>query len=586
MKKNPIKILLQIAKPEKSRLVIAGILTFISSLCSLGPFYIAYLIINSIISPPVIFNNLFRLGIIAGALILGQLVLSGLAMAVSHVAAYNILFELRVKLARKMLNLPLGYFTKTTSGEIKKIMMADIEAIEEFVAHNLVDLFSVIFTPIIIFVWLLTFNIPLAIISVAPVFLGVLLQQYRAKRDADDFRNFFKLKGRMNTTIIEFIRGMPVIKAFNQSVYSFKSYREEAEEYSNFWIGMNKRAAGCMVLYALLMDSGILFLLPIGGLFYLNNIVSLSGFLMFMFIGIGLTRFMKQLMNFGSNINQISRGVEVIDGVLATEEQDDSGSINKLEDYALEFKNVSFGYGENEILNDINFKTPQGSITALVGPSGAGKSTIGQLIPRFWDIENGEISINGIDVKNIDNSLLMKSVSFVFQDVFIFNDSVLENIRMGDSSVSEEEVIEIAKKAQCHDFITKLEHGYETQLGNHYLSGGEKQRISIARAIAKKSPIIILDEATSYSDTENEEKIQKALSSLLQNKTVIIIAHRLATIKNADQILVLEKGKVVQRGTHDDLLAEGGLYSDMWSKHIDANNWGIKNNSAREAALC
>lgn len=577
-RKSPIRLLLEISSPEKVRLGFSGFLIFISSICSVAPFYIVYILIDKIVNPPFVLDELLQYGVIAGAFIVGQLIFSGIAMTQSHIAAYNILFDLRVDLANKMMRLPLGYFTKTTSGEIKKIMMSDIEAIEGFVAHNLVDLFSVIFVPILIFGWLLTFNIPLAIISISPVFLGLLLQQYRLKRDADDFKKFFKLKGRMNTTIIDFIRGMPVIKAFNQSVYSFKNYRDEAEDYSNFWIGMNKRAAGVMVIYALLMDSGIIFILPIGGFMYLYGHITLSAFLMFMFMGIGLTRFMKQLMSFGSNINQISRGVEVLNNVLDSGEVDSSGSITDISFYDLEFKGVSFGYEKKKILKDINFLTKQGSITALVGSSGAGKTTVGRLIPRFWDVDSGEITIGGINIKDIKSDILMESVSFVFQDVFMFNDSILENIRMGDESISRDDVMDIAKKSQCHEFIMKLEDGYDTQLGSDgtYLSGGEKQRISIARALVKNSPIIILDEATSYADTENEAKIQTALSILLKNKTVLIIAHRLSTIQNADQILVFDKGEIIEEGVHSDLISQNGLYKGMWDKHIDANEWGIK----------
>ncbi|MDC7220046.1 MAG: ABC transporter ATP-binding protein [Spirochaetales bacterium] len=586
-KTSPIKLLLNGSGPEAFRLSLSGFLMFLSSLCALGPFYITYIIINRIIYPPLLPQELFKLGILAALFILGQLIFSGIAMAQSHVAAYNILYDLRVRLTDKLLRLPLGYFTKTSSGEIKKVMMGDIEQIEEFIAHNLVDLFSVIFMPLLIFAWLMTFNVPLALISIAPVFLGVYLQQYRIKRDGDDFKHFFRLKGRMNRTIIDFIRGMPVIKAFNQSVYSFENYRNEAEQYSNFWIGMNKKAAGCMALYALLMDSGILFLLPASGFMYLFGKITLSTFIMFMFMGLGMSRFMKQLMSFGSNINQISRGVINLNEILSTEEAESKGRVTELENHALQFRDVSFAYETKEVLKNINFTTPQGTITALVGSSGAGKSTLGQLIPRFWDIKEGEITLGSVNIKDIGSDTLMKKVSFVFQDVFMFNDSVLENIRMGDKSISREQVIEIAQKAQCHDFILNLEEGYDTILGSKgtYLSGGEKQRVSIARALVKDSPLIILDEATSYADTENEAKIQEALSQLLKDKTVLIIAHRLSTIQRADQILVFDKGKIVEKGVHSELLLKNGPYKNMWDKHKDAGEWGIGNRIKEEITL-
>ena len=249
--------------------------------------------------------------------------------------------------------------------------------------------------------------------------------------------------------------------------------------------------------------------------------------------------------------------------------------------------NVSFSYGTKKILDNINFKVKEKTITALVGPSGAGKTTVGKLIPRFWDIDKGEITIGGINIKTIKSETLMKSVSFVFQDVFMFNDSILENIRMGDTAISEQMVIEMAKKAQAHDFITKLKNGYHTVIGANgtYLSGGEKQRIAIARALVKDSPIIILDEATSYADTENEAKIQSALNFLLKNKTVIIIAHRLSTIQHCNQILVFNEGQIIEKGNQNELIAKNGFYKKMWDMHCSSVDWTIGDSLKKERKL-
>ena len=579
-KQSAILLLLDVSKSGKGRLSLAATLIFFSSICSIGPFYIAYLIIEKIINSSFIPTDLYQLGAWAALFIVGQLVFSGIAMTQSHIAAYNILFQLRVKLARKITKLPLGYFENTSSGIIKKIMMGDIEAVEEFIAHNLVDLISVIFIPLLIFIWLATINIPLALLSVVPVFAGITLQRIRMKMEAKTIQGFFKLKGQMNTTIVEFIKGIPVIKAFNQSVFSLKKYRDEAEAYSNYWIEMNRKAAVFFAVYAFIMDSGIIFILPVGGYMYLQGTLSLSAFLLFMFLGLGLTRFMKQLTQFGSNITQIAKGVEGFNHILDSKEMANDGKIDSLDNFDVEFSNVSFGYDKKQVLRNIDFKVPQGSITALTGVSGAGKTTVGRLIPRFWDVTQGEIKIGGINIKDIRSDILMRKVSFVFQDVFLFNDSVLENIRMGDISVSKEAVVDIAKKAQCHNFIMNLPDRYETRIGagGVFLSGGEQQRISIARAIAKDSPIIILDEATSYADAENESNIQTALSLLLKDKTVLIIAHRLSTIRNADQILVFKDGRIVEKGMHNQLFAENGIYKSMWDMHIDAAEWGIKRN--------
>ena len=510
-KNKSLKFLIAISKQGKFRLGIAGLLIFFSSACSLGPYYITYLIIEKIIHPPFIMHDLLLLGGIAAAFIVGQMIFSGIAMTQSHIAAYNILFDLRVNLARKLTRLPLGYYSDTSSGTIKKIMMGNIEAIEEFVAHNLVDLISVIFLPIIIFSWLASFNVTLALLSILPVFLGVGLQRLRIKLEGENIRKFLKIRSEMNTTIVDFIKGMPVIKAFNLSVFSFKKYKEETDKYSQYWINMNKKSAAFFATYALLMDSGVLVLLPVGGYMYATGKIELSTFLMFMFIGIGLTRFMKQLTGFGSNLTQIFKGVDELRNIMDTSEIDDNGTITKLNNYNIEFKKVSFSYGNYQVLNDVNFTSEQGTITALVGPSGAGKTTVARLIPRFWDVTKGKITIGGQNLKDINGDKLMKNISFVFQDIFMFNDTVIENIRMGDKNISKEKVIEIAKQAHADEFIQKLEDGYDTVIGptGVHLSGGEQQRIAIARALAKDSPIVVLDEATSYADTENEAKIQK-----------------------------------------------------------------------------
>lgn len=585
-KKTPMSILLNISKQGKNRLAFAGFLIIISSFCAIGPFYLTYLIIGNIIEPKEISSQLYRYAGIAGLMVLGQMIFSGIAMKQSHIAAYNILFNLRVKLAKKLVNLPLGFFSKNSSGVIKKLMMDDIESIEHFIAHNIVDLISAIFIPSFIFLWLLSFNPYLAILCITPILLGLYLQKFRLKRDEQEIKDFYRLKKAMNITIVDFIKGMPVIKAFNQSVHSFNKYKEDSENFSNHWIRRTERGGWFIAIYSLLMDGGVIFVIPVAALMYLKGMITITTFVMFMFMGLGITRFMKQLSSYSSNIVQILKAVEELDKVYNLDEITNNGN-QSVNNYDIEFNNVSFGYEDQMVLKNINFTAKQGTTTALVGPSGAGKTTVGRLIPRFWDVNNGEIKIGGVNIKNLKTDELIKSVSFVFQDVFMFNDSILENIRMGDKSITREKVVDIAKKSQAHDFITKLPNGYDTIIGAKgvYLSGGEQQRISIARAIAKDSPIIILDEATSYADVENEDKIQKALNYLLQNKTVLIIAHRLSTIKNSEQIIVFKDGEIIENSKHDNLLKNDGLYKKMWDMHIGANDWTIKRTVNKEEVI-
>lgn len=446
MKKNSIKKLLRISKKGQLKIITAGFLMFLSSICSLIPFYVAYRIIDIIVHPPYDAKAFSILSMMALIAIVLQLFFSGWAMKQSHIAAYNILYDLRVQLARKMMRLPLGYYGKTSSGVIKKVMMGDIEAIEEFLAHHMVDIASAVFLPLLMFIGLLTFNVPLAIVSIVPMLLGVMIQRLRMKIDKEETKRFFQLKSQMNVTIIDFIKGMPLIKAFNHSVFSFKRYQEDADQYRDFWMEWTQSAGGYIALYTLLMDGGILFILPLGLFMYMGHQITLTTFLMFMFMGLGFSRFMKQLNGFGSNITQISKGVEVLESIMNEDEIEDNGCERKIQQFDLKFDHVSFGYDSKRILNDVSFVAKEKTVTALVGPSGAGKTTIGRLIPRFWDVNKGRILIDQVDIRSIKTEVLMDYVSFVFQDVFMFNDSVFENIRMGDERLSYEDVVEIAKK--------------------------------------------------------------------------------------------------------------------------------------------
>jgi ATP-binding cassette subfamily B protein len=340
---------------------------------------------------------------------------------------------------------------------------------------------------------------------------------------------------------------------------------------------MNRRAAGYMAVYVLLMECGVIFLLPLGAYMHISGEITVSTFMLFMFMGLGFARFMKQLTGFGSRITQIMKGVEQLMSVLGTPGIPEGKGDSMPDNFDLEFRDVSFSYGRQAVLRNIGFRVRRGQVLALVGPSGAGKTTIARLIARFYDADSGRITIGGTDIREFSSERLMRTVSFVFQDVFMFNDTVLENIRMGDSSVSREKVMELARKARAHEFIMKMDKGYDTRLGagGVHLSGGEQQRISIARAMAKETPIVVLDEATSYSDTENEAEIQAALSSLLEGRTVIVIAHRLSSITESDGIIVIRDGSIVEQGKHHELLEKKGLYSRMWETHRDSSDWEI-----------
>lgn len=381
--------------------------------------------------------------------------------------------------------------------------------------------------------------------------------------------HYHELVKRLNSTIIQYINGMNVMKAFNLSAKSFKNYKDITEEYADYWIDLSMKTAPLYGVFLVLIDSGLLFIIPIGGVMFLKGSINASTYVIFLILSANFLTSFKQLLEFGGNFSMLLEGAGKVRDILNKEVQVEGNRLlNKDINGKIEFNNVTFKYDKEDIIKNLCLTIEPKNIVALVGPSGSGKTTLGQLVGRFWDVEEGNITIDDIDIKDIKMEELMDRVSFVFQDVFMLQDSILENIRMG-SDKNMDEIIEASKKAQIHDFIMSLPEGYETCLGENgiKLSGGEKQRISIARAILKNSPIVILDEVTSYSDIENESRIQEALRNLLKGKTAIIIAHRLYTIKNADKIVVLEEGKIIEQGTHNYLMNKKGLYKHLWDMY-------------------
>jgi ATP-binding cassette subfamily B protein len=368
---------------------------------------------------------------------------------------------------------------------------------------------------------------------------------------------------------------MPVVKVFNQTTESFTRFTNAVRGYTDNTIDWSKKTVHWWGIGIVFMTSGLSIILPFGVWFYLRGVLPISSLILFLFLGVKYLLPMIKLSNFIGFLSMVTEGVEKIDSILETPEIPETNSPKIPKEYHVEFKNVNFSYGETQVLHNINIKFEEGTVNALVGPSGAGKSTIAHLILRFWDVDDGEILIGGVNVKNIPYDKHMDLVSSVFQDVFILSDTVHENIAMGETS-TRAQVIAAAKAAQIHDYVMSLPEGYDTMIGEGgvHMSGGEKQRVSVARAILKNSPIIVLDEATAYADAENESRIQRAFGELMQDKTVIIIAHRLSTITNSDQIIVIDEGRIDNTGTHQELL-ETPLYSNLWNAHMMTHTWYI-----------
>mgnify|MGYP001022949014 FL=1 len=564
---NNLKFLLKLSRQHKIKLIISAMFSIISTTLSAIPYLLVYSIILELFNREISYNKIQSLVFIAILFIILGVVARILSGIFSHISAFNILYKIRIDLIEHMSKLNMGFFKKNMTGKLKKIINEDVEKLENFIAHQIPDLSSAFATPLIFLGIMFYFNWQLSLVLFIPIILGILAQSGMFKNYMGKVDHFYKLVAKLNSTIMEYINAMNVMKAFNLTAKSFKDYRDNTQEYADYWIELTELAVPYYSAFLCLVDTGLLFIIPIGGIMLLNGKITISVYILFLLMSTIFLNSLRTLFELSENLSFLLKGMEKIIEIFNEKEQK-SGDISFHEHFleSLKYENVTFAYNKAKVINNFTLTIRAGTTTALVGPSGSGKTTIGLLAGRFWDIDEGKITIDGTDIKDISYENLMDNISFVFQDTFMLHDAIYENIIMG-KNYTREEVENAAKKAQIHDFIMSLPDRYETKIGEGgvKLSGGEKQRISIARAILKNTPIVILDEVTSYSDIENEAKIQSALKTLLKGKTALIIAHRLYTIKNADNIVFMKKGQITEQGTHEELLRNRADYWHLWS---------------------
>ena len=564
---NNLKFLLKLSGQHKIKLIISAIFSIISTTLSAIPYLLVYSIILELFNREISYNKIQSLVFIAILFIILGVVARILSGIFSHISAFNILYKIRIDLIEHMSKLNMGFFKKNMTGKLKKIINEDVEKLENFIAHQIPDLSSAFATPLIFLGIMFYFNWQLSLVLFIPIILGILAQNGMFKNYMGKVDHFYKLVAKLNSTIMEYINAMNVMKAFNLTAKSFKDYRDNTQEYADYWIELTELAVPYYSAFLCLVDTGLLFIIPIGGIMLLNDKITISVYILFLLMSTIFLNSLRTLFELSESLSFLLKGMEKIIEIFNEKEQK-SGDISFPEHFSesLKYENVTFAYNKAKVINNFTLTIRAGTTTALVGPSGSGKTTIGLLAGRFWDIDEGKITIDGTDIKDISYENLMDNISFVFQDTFMLHDAIYENIIMG-KNYTREEVENAAKKAQIHDFIMSLPDRYETKIGEGgvKLSGGEKQRISIARAILKNTPIVILDEVTSYSDIENEAKIQSALKTLLKGKTALIIAHRLYTIKNADNIVFMKKGQITEQGTHEELLRNRADYWHLWS---------------------
>ena len=581
---------MELASDRKVLVFLAAVLSSLAAIASFIPYIAVYFMIRSIISA---FPDLGQLdmgkvmsyGWMALAGIIANILLYFLAIFSSHMAAFGTLYDLKVLFADHITKIPLGYHLTLGSGRLRKIMDENIESVEGFIAHQFPDFVASITAPIVMVIILFAVDWRFGLASLVGIILAFVAEfiGFGSGAMKENMAKYQRASEEMNNASVEYVRGMSVVKAFNQTASSFKKLQEAISGYTEWVLKFSLGWQNCMPAFTTIINNIYLIIVPVGILIGANTSDFTEFAIKFIFYLLfvpAIAGVLNKIMYISESFMQIDGNVARMDEILNIPEMPETAHPRRPKGEDVAFAHVSFTYTENseeKALEDVSFTAKKGQITAIVGPSGGGKSTIANLISRFWDVSDGKITIGGVDVRDMAQDELMRQVSFVFQDIFLFKQSILDNIRMGNENATEEQVIAAAKAAQCHDFISKLPDGYHTVVGTKgvHLSGGERQRIAIARAIIKDSPIIVLDEATAFSDPENEYLIQKAFEKLMQGKTVIIIAHRLSTIRNADKIIVMEKGHLVETGKHDELVSAGGRYAQMWDHYTEAIDWKI-----------
>ena len=503
------------------------------------------------------------------------------ALMCSHLSAFRVATNLRLEVSEHLATLPLGFTETFGSGKLRKIIHESTGAAETFLAHQLPDKYNAMATPIGLLVLLLVFDWRLGLLSLVPVALGfVIMSAMTGRRMADKMRQYGNALESMSNEAVEYVRGIPVVKTFGQSVFSFKKFKATIDEYEKWVIAYTKELRMPMMLYTAAINGVFAFLIVGGLLFTRNGVTSefLLNLLFYIIIPPVISLTLTRIMYMSENELVVADALARVDSVLDAEPVPENDHPRHPKDASVSLKDVHFSYdGKTDVIKGVSLKIQPGQMVAFVGPSGGGKSTLANLICRFFDVQSGSVRVGGADVRDIPKEELMDTISFVFQNSRLLKGSILDNVRLGRAQATEAEVLAALKAAQCMDIVEKFPEGIHTVIGTKgvYLSGGEQQRIAIARAMLKNAPILLLDEATAFADPDNEAKVQAAFAQLAKGKTVLMIAHRLSTVANADCIYVVQDGQIVESGTKDELCAQNGLFARMWQDYQASVQWKV-----------
>lgn len=498
-------------------------------------------------------------------------------LSLSHRSAYNTLKNLRISLQGKLEKQPLGAIQEKGVGAIKKMFIDDIETIELLLAHALPEGIANLTIPVLVFIGMLLVDWKLALLSLCSLPLGVIAMTVMYRIGMKDMGNYYAAAQKMNNTIVEYINGMEVVKVFNRDGESYHRFEGDVKSYRDFTLAWYKACWPWMALYSSILPCVALFALPIGSYLVIQGYSTLPDLALVLCMSLGIGAPLLRALSFMSTLPQINYKIETLEQMLSAPPLQQSAEPFQGKDHSVRFEGVHFAYKDAEVLHGVSLEVPEGSLTALVGESGSGKSTLAKLLIHFYDVTGGSVKIGGQDIRSMSLEALNNEISYVAQEQFLFNISLLENIRLGKLDATDEEVLAAAEKAQCGEFLARLEKGIHTMAGDggKQLSGGERQRISLARAILKNAPIVVLDEATAFMDPENEEKMNEAIAEVIRGKTVIVIAHRLHSIINADQICVLNNGNLAAAGTHAQLLEGCPEYQKLWQAAEGSAQWRV-----------
>lgn len=572
---NPMSRLMELAAPYKSKYVLSVILAVLGVAAGLLPFLVVSKIVVLLMNGETSVSVYMEWCLLAGLNFLAKVCFSNISTLVSHTATFATLAEIRLRLVDKLTRVPMGYMINTPSGELKNVLVDCVEGMETTLAHLVPELTANLCMPVCILIYLLFLDWRMALASLITLPIGMLCYKGMANGYEEKFQALIMRVRKMTNTVVEYIGGIEVIKAFNQSADSYQKYSDAVEDNASYAVNWMKSVQLYKSMLVTIWPSVLVCVLPIGCILCQNGTLSVPAFITCIVLSLGIITPILNAMNFTDSISQMKSVLGELCAVLDEKELERPETPVPIHSANIALENVSFSYEAGKpLLKNVSLSIPGNTITAFVGPSGGGKSTITKLIAGFWDVTDGAVKLDGTDIRKIPLSQLMEHIAYISQDNYLIDETVLENIRMGKPSATDEEVYQAARDCGCYDFILNLEKGFQTIVGGAggHLSGGERQRIAIARAVLKNAPIVILDEATAYIDAENEALIQEAMAKVIAGKTVLMIAHRLSTITDADKIVVVKDGQIVDEGIHEELLVSCMLYQEMWKAHTDTKD--------------